>query len=55
MGHIIGYDVNERYGQISFYGAEATEPETMEQIPLVIGLRGDLWVIGNEASEILVC
>ena len=51
MGYIIGYDINKRYGQISFYGVEKEEPETMEQIPLVIGLRGDLWIIGNEAAR----
>ena len=43
QGNIIGYEINEKTCQISFYNEEMAEPETMEvdadnyQIPLVIG------------------
>ena len=56
-GYMIGYDLNEAYGQISFCGEGQQEPETVEtsadqyQIPLVIGLAGDTWVIGNDARR----
>ena len=42
-GDIIGYDLNEKYCQISFYSEKQQEPETMEtthdnyQIPLAVG------------------
>ena len=48
-GSIIGYDLNEKYCQISFYNEEQQEPQTMEtaldnyKIPLVIGKRDDAW------------
>ena len=57
-GSIIGYDLNEKYCQISFYSEEAQEPQTMEttldnyQIPLVIGKKEGHWVIGNDAKRL---
>ena len=59
-GNIIGYDLNEKYCQISFYSEEAQEPQTMEtaldnyQIPLVVGRKGKDWVIGNDAKRLNV-
>lgn len=52
---IIGYDLNEKYCQISYYSEEQQEPHTMEtaadnyQIPLVIGKQGETWFFGNDA------
>lgn len=60
IGDIIGYDLNEKYCQISYYDEEQQEPQTMEttldnfQIPLVIGKNGDSWVIGNNAKRLNV-
>lgn len=60
MGNIIGYDLNEKYCQISFYSEEQQEPQTMEttldnyQIPLAIGKREKEWVIGNDAKRLNV-
>lgn len=57
---IIGYDLNEKYCQISFYSEEQQEPQTMEttldnyQIPLVIGKNNDNWLIGNDAKRLNV-
>lgn len=57
-GSIIGYDLNEKYCQISFYSEEAQEPQTMEttldnyQIPLAIGKKEGRWVIGNDAKRL---
>ncbi len=57
-GDIIGYDLSEKYCQISFYNAKQQEPQTMEttldnyQIPLVIGKKSNEWVIGNEAKRV---
>jgi len=57
-GNIIGYDLNEKYCQISFYSEEAQEPQTMEttldnyQIPLAVGKKEKEWVIGNDAKRL---
>ncbi len=57
-GDIIGYDLNEKYCQISFYSEKQQEPETMEtthdnyQIPLAVGKKEETWVIGNEAKRL---
>lgn len=57
---IIGYDLNEKYCQISFYNREQQEPQTMEtaldnyQIPLVVGRKDQEWLIGNDAKRLLV-
>lgn len=59
-GNIIGYDLNEKYCQISFYNEEQQEPQTMEtaldnyRIPLVIGKVDDKWVIGSDAKRLQV-
>ncbi len=67
-GDIIGYDLNEKYCQISFYNEEQQEPQTMEtsldnfQIPLILGKKKAehvtkkevLWVIGKEAKRLEV-
>ncbi len=59
-GNIIGYDLNEKYCQISFYNEEEQEPQTMEtaldnyRIPLVIGKVDDKWVIGSDAKRLQV-
>lgn len=58
MHSIIGYDLNEKNCQISFYNEEQQEPQTMEvaadhyQIPLVLGKYKDTWYIGNEAKRL---
>lgn len=57
-GSIIGYDLNERYCQISYYGKEQHEPQTMETtsdnylFPLVIGKQGENWCFGNDAKRL---
>lgn len=57
---IIGYDLSDKYCQISFYNREQQEPQTMEtaldnyQIPLVIGKKDNHWVIGNDAKRLSV-
>lgn len=59
-GNIIGYDLNEKNCQISFYSEKQQEPQTMEiaadnyQIPLVIGRKGDVWLFGNDAKRLAV-
>lgn len=59
-GNIIGYDLNEKYCQISFYSEEQQEPQTMEttldnyQIPLVVGKQEKEWRIGNDAKHLAV-
>ena len=58
QGNIIGYEINEKTCQISFYNEEMAEPETMEvdadnyQIPLVIGKLRDTWAYGKEAKRL---
>lgn len=55
--YMIGFDINERYGQISFYSEEMQEPQTVEtgtdnyQIPLAIALREGIWYVGNDARR----
>lgn len=57
-GRIIGYELNERYCQISYYDDNRQEPMTLEsladnyQIPLILGLHEDAWVFGNEARRL---
>ena len=59
-GNIIGYDLNEKNCQISFYSEKQQEPQTLEiaadnyQIPLVIGRKGDMWLFGNDAKRLTV-
>ncbi len=57
-GHILGYDINEKNCQISFYDETKDEPETLEtaadnyQIPLVIGYFQERWIYGKEAKRL---
>ena len=49
-GSILGYDLNEKHCQISYYDETKDEPETLEvavdnyQIPLMLGYYKDHWV-----------
>ena len=55
-GSILGYDLNEKYCQISYYDEKKNEPETLEissgnyQIPLVLGYCDDEWIYGRSAE-----
>ncbi|MCI6059526.1 MAG: DUF5716 family protein [Dorea sp.] len=55
---VLGYDLNEKYCQISYYDEGKEEPETMEtaadnyQIPLVLGYYKERWVYGKEAKRL---
>ena len=48
-GSVLGYDLNEKNCQISYYDENKEEPETMEaavdnyQIPLILSLIHILW------------
>ena len=54
---VVGYDLNEKNCQISYYNENMEEPETMEvasdnyQIPLILGYYKDHWVYGQEAKQ----
>ena len=58
-GNIIGYEINEKTCQISFYNDQQLEPETLEsesdnyQIPLIIGKLRDTWAYGKEAKRLV--
>lgn len=58
QGSIIGYEINEKTCQISYYDNEQLEPETLEtdtdnyQIPLMIGKLRDTWAYGKEAKRL---
>lgn len=55
-GIILGYDLNEKYCQISYYDEKKNEPETLEvssgnyQIPLALGYCDDEWIYGKSAQ-----
>lgn len=55
-GSILGYDLNEKYCQISYYNEAREEPETLKvspdncQIPLSLGRMDGQWVYGMEAE-----
>ncbi|MDE7038616.1 MAG: hypothetical protein K2O98_11875, partial [Lachnospiraceae bacterium] len=57
-GSILGYDLNEKNCQISFYDDTKEEPETLEassknyQIPLILGYHRERWVYGIEAEQL---
>lgn len=57
-GSILGYDLNDKNCQISYYDETKDEPETLEaaadnyQIPLVIGYFKDRWIYGKEAKRL---
>lgn len=59
QGNIIGYEINEKTCQISFYNDQQWEPETLEsesdnyQIPLIIGKLRDTWAYGKEAKRLV--
>ena len=58
QGSIIGYEINEKTCQISYYSEEQMEPQTLEvdednfQIPLIIGRLRDTWAYGKEAKTL---
>ena len=55
---VIGYEINEKTCQISFYNDKEMEPQTLEvdsdnfQIPLIIGKLRDTWAYGKEAKRL---
>lgn len=57
-GSILGYDLNEKSCQISYYDDAKEEPVTVEtavdnyNIPLVLGYYNDRWVYGKEAKRL---
>jgi hypothetical protein len=59
QGNIIGYEINDKACQISFYNDQQLEPETLEvdsdnyQIPLIIGKLRDTWAYGKEAKRLV--
>ncbi|CUX27651.1 DUF5716 family protein [Clostridium sp. C105KSO13] len=59
QGNIIGYEINNKACQISFYNEQQLEPETLEvdsdnyQIPLIIGKLRDTWAYGKEAKRLV--
>ena len=58
QGSIIGYEINEKTCQISYYSEQEMEPQTLEvdtdnyQIPLIIGKLRDTWAYGKEAKRL---
>lgn len=56
-GYIIGYDLNERGCQISYYDEDKHELKTLEvaadnyQIPLMVGHYKEAWMFGREAQR----
>lgn len=58
-GAFIGYDISDRYAQISFWLPGADKPETLSQvmgeeeymIPAVLCRRRDVWTYGREALK----
>lgn len=57
-GYILGYDMNDKNCQISFYDGSKDEPKTLQvsadnyQIPLVIGYFQERWIYGKEAKRL---
>lgn len=57
-GYLLGYDLNESYGQISYYNHDKDEPTTLDvaadncQIPLVLAFFNERWVFGREARRL---
>ncbi|MFV0364246.1 MAG: DUF5716 family protein [Suipraeoptans sp.] len=57
-GYAIGYDLNDKFGQISFYDYEKDEPHTLDvaadncQIPLALAFFNNRWVYGKEAKRL---
>ena len=56
-GSIIGYDINSKICQISYYNEETHEPDTLDtgkencQIPLVITYYKEEWMYGRHAKR----
>ena len=56
-GSVLGYDLNEKNCQISYYDENKEEPETMEaavdnyQIPLILGYYQERWAIGRASCR----
>lgn len=56
-GYIIGYDLNEKGCQISYYDEDKHELKTLEvaadnyQIPLMVGHYKEAWMFGREAQR----
>lgn len=56
-GSIIGYDINSKICQISYYSEETQEPETLEfgienyQVPLAMTYYKDTWTYGRNAAR----
>ncbi len=59
-GGILGYDLNEKTCQFSYYDTAKDEPQTLElaagvsQLPLVLGYFKDRWVYGREAKRLAI-
>lgn len=59
-GSIIGYDINAKMCQISYYNEKTQEPETVDtgiekennQIPLVMNYYKETWTYGRQARRI---
>ncbi|MGN1266322.1 MAG: hypothetical protein ACI4UH_00140, partial [Dorea sp.] len=57
-GSILGYDLNEKNCQISYFDETNDEPQTLEsassgyQIPLCLGYSNEHWVYGEEALKL---
>lgn len=55
-GSVLGYDLNEKYCQISYLDEKKNEPETLEissgnyQIPLALGYCDEEWIYGKSAQ-----
>ena len=58
-GSIIGYDINAKMCQISYYNEQTQEPETVDtgiekennQIPLVMNYYKETWTYGRQARR----
>ena len=58
-GSIIGYDINAKMCQISYYNEKTQEPETVDtgiekennQIPLVMNYYKETWTYGRQARR----
>ena len=56
-GSIIGYDINSKICQISYYNEETQEPDTLEfgienyQVPLTMTYYKDTWTYGRNAAR----
>lgn len=59
QGSIIGYEINEKTCQISYYNDQQLEPDTLEvdadnyQIPLIIGNSGIHGLTAKKRKDLL--